>query len=338
MSDEATATTAAEAPPEVRATLDAAGLPLLDGDLTPVFNAEAVAAALIDRAGRVVVASPAFVAMQAEGRIDEEVLSVAGRKGGDAATVVGLGGEAGSAVFAYASAAHALVWQLPPDVRAAAVRHPGHTVVLTSQSASADGPLADACRAYGFTRLQTRVALETIRTGGVRGAADVLGVSYHTARTELFVAMRRAHASKVSALVSRLASLAFGVLPQDGGADILSDLWGLSPRQAAIAGLLAEGLSRAGVAQALVLSDAVVKKELERVYLILEVTSAAGLARRIVEVTRCAGSHEPPPATWVSSRSAASRCSSCCAPTAGGSRSATTGRPRVARSWSCIPA
>ena len=48
-------------------TLAAAGLPYLDGGPAPMPNAEAVAAAVLDRTGRVVVASPAFAALQAEG-------------------------------------------------------------------------------------------------------------------------------------------------------------------------------------------------------------------------------------------------------------------------------
>jgi hypothetical protein len=73
------------------------------------------------------------------------------------------------------------------------------------------------------------------------------------------------------------------VLPQEDDAEMLADLWGLTPRQAAIAGLVAAGASRGGAAAALGVGEAVVRKELERVHLVLQVSTGAGLARKVVE-------------------------------------------------------
>ena len=129
-----------EAPPDLTAALAAAGLPLREGEALPVFNAEAIAAALIDRSGRIVAASPTFAALQ----VDPGVLARAGADAGPWAAVVGLAGgeaEARSAIFAYALAAQATTWSLPPEVAEAAVAHPGHVVVLTSQTIQADGAL-----------------------------------------------------------------------------------------------------------------------------------------------------------------------------------------------------
>jgi DNA-binding CsgD family transcriptional regulator len=90
-------------------------------------------------------------------------------------------------------------------------------------------------------------------------------------------------------LVNRLTSQAFGVMPRGNEADVLGDLWGLTPRQAAIAGLVADGLSRSEAAAALGISEAVLKKELDRVYLILRATSAAALAASWWRPRRYAG-------------------------------------------------
>lgn len=264
--------------------LASAEFEVLDGGVAPMFNADSIAAALLDRRGGVVCASPPFLAMAGERRLDPTLmarLAQAVRPGVEIAALDDDGAE--SAVFACARASQAGSWRLPSEVRAAAAEHPDHVVVLTSQAARAAKPLEDACRAYGLSGLQTRVALETIRTGAAKAAAQSLGVSYHTAREALAEAMKRVRAPRLPALVQRLTSLAFGVLPEDDGSDVLGDLWGLSPRQAAIAGLVADGMSRAEAARALGLSEAVVKKELDQVHLVLQVNTGAALARRVVE-------------------------------------------------------
>lgn len=229
-------------------TLAAAGLPYLDGGPGPMLNADAVAAAVLDRAGRIVAASQAFEALLAEGGLDATALAEAARDV-RAATVLGLATEDGegaqTAVFACAPVAIAQAWGLPPQVREAAAAHPGHVVALSAQAA-AERPLEAACRAYGLSGLQTRVALETIRRGNVREAAQALDVAYATAREALAEAMRRTRAPRLPALV-------------------------------------ADGLSRGGAAQALSLSEAVVRKELETVHLLLQVRTGAQLARRISE-------------------------------------------------------
>jgi len=277
--------TAGRSASRVAELLTQAGLPVVDGDHIPMFNAAAIAAAVVDRTGRVVCASPAFVAMRAERHVDPGLLDKACRGAPAATAVVELAtddGAADTAIFAYGPAVRASAWRLPPEVKAAATERHGHAVILTSQSTGAE-PLEAACRAYGLSGLQTRAALETIRAGSARLAAESLGISYETAREALAAAMARVRVQRLSVLVSRLTSLAFGVLPEADAAEMLADLWGLTPRQAAIAGLVADGVSRKGVAAALSISEAVVRKELEQIYLMLQVSSGAALARKVVE-------------------------------------------------------
>ena len=265
-----------------------AGLEILDGAETPLFNAESIAAAVVDRRGRVVCASPAFAALRGEAHLDADALALAARGAGTTTSIVEVeadGAPSDSAIFAYALASQARAWSLPPAVAAAAEAHRDHVVVLTSLAARTTKPLEDAARAYGLTGLQTRVALATIRTGSIRAAAARLAITYGAARDALSEALARTGATRLPGLVSRLTSVAFGVLPTTNSADVLGDLWGLSARQAEIASLVADGLSRAEAAAALGLSEAVVKKELDRVYLILQAGSGAALARKLVEAT-----------------------------------------------------
>jgi pimeloyl-ACP methyl ester carboxylesterase/DNA-binding CsgD family transcriptional regulator len=284
--------------PEVSAVLRSAGYDTALREAAPVLNAQSIAAAVVTRSGELTCQSAAFSELGGLSRLDPELLARAADGAGPLTSVAALpasGDPPDTAVFAYVRASRAEAWRLPPEVADAAAAHPDHVAVLTSQAAPPMRPLEDACRSSGLTGLQTRVVLETIRTGHVKAAARRLELSYDTAREALGGAMRRVQARRLPALVTRIATLAFGVLPEEDGADILGDLWGLTRRQAAIAALIAEGLSRAEAAKVLGLSPAVVKKEIDRAFLMLQVGSAAALARKIVEarafrwITRATG-------------------------------------------------
>ncbi len=251
----------------------------------PLFDAGTIAAAVVDGAGRVICASPAFEAIHGAAHIDAERVARALRGAPPATVAVDLAGETGPepAIFAYGFAGDAGAWRLPPEVRAAAEARPDRVVVLTARLAQAGRPLEAACRAYGLSSLQTRVVLETIRTGGVKTAAVAAGVAYSTARQVMGEAMQKVRAPRLAALVSNLTTLALGVLPNDDSPAVLENLWGLTRRQAAVAVLAGGGASRASAARALGVSEAVVRKELERVHLVLQVSTGAELARRVVE-------------------------------------------------------
>ena len=64
----------------------------------------------------------------------------------------------------------------------------------------------------------------------------------------------------------------------------LSIAYGVSERQMRIAGMIANGDTRAEVAVALGISEALVKKELAVVYAALDVTTAPALARAMIEL------------------------------------------------------
>lgn len=242
----------------------------------PLVDARSVSAGVY-RAGALAAATEAFRTAGCDAWIDRDVLDRLA-KGGAPAFVADTGG-----LTAYAPGAETSTWRLPAEIHQAAQK-PGSVVVLTTVIADQATPLRDACWAYGLSGLQTRVALEAIRTGSLKDAARSLSISYQTAREALADALRRVGAQRLPGLVTRLTTLAFGVLPGRGDTrDVLADVWGLTGRQIAVAGLIAEGLPRERVAALVGVSAALVKKELETAYQLLQVSSGAALARKIVE-------------------------------------------------------
>lgn len=250
-----------------------------------LVRAERLGVAVVDRLGAPLFANPAwrqvFDITPPDRTVLGEVIAVGGRR-----TLQIEHGEAsaGRSTALYAAVGLARDWALPReamdslnDARAAAV-------IVVVGALSAAQVLADVCQAFGLTDLQTRIAIGLVRTGDVRGAAQQAGVSYQTARKVAFDAMRRVGAPRITGFIERLVRLSFGVWPQgEVGAAELTDVWGLSARQASLALRIAEGLSRAEAAAATGLSQATAKKELEVVFEVMGVHSAAGLARAVTE-------------------------------------------------------
>lgn len=249
-----------------------------------LMHREGLAAALVDRRGGVVASSEALAGRLCLEGFDSEVAERVRRTGDPQTILASAPGDAtGLAVYAYGLAGRSLHWALPDDIRDLARKRPYEVVVLTALATASQSPLVHACRAYGLTDLQSRVAVEAARTGSIRLAASRLQISYDTAREALAAALQRAGVTRLPALVSRLVSLAFGVFPSDDGEKVISDLWNLTPRQATIALLVADGADHVQTARALGLSAAVVKKSLKDVYQLLQVSSSAGLARKLQE-------------------------------------------------------
>lgn len=176
-------------------------------------------------------------------------------------------------------------WNLPRTLRQVLPDHRDGRLVLIAGGVIGEGPIDAAARAYGLTDLERRVATAVVRGGSGRGAATATGLSYATVRGALSSAARRMGAPNLPALVRALVAAAYGVLPGEGdpGA-ILADMLPLTARQGRVAALVAEGLSRHEIAAATGRSAATVKKELEQIYAVLGLASAAELARLVVEV------------------------------------------------------
>ncbi|MBL8772589.1 MAG: hypothetical protein JNK30_14495 [Phenylobacterium sp.] len=258
----------------------------LETPMLPIVDARSVAAGVYEPRGGRLAATQAFLDGGGDALVDAELLTAVGRGAEPEWRTVerSAGGPSATSVVVYAAGRRTGTWRLPREIHQAAEAAPGCVVVLTTALDESTPPLRDACAAFGLTGLQTRVALECIRTGAIRTAAENLDVSYQTAREALAAAMKRVGVQRLPALVTRLTTLAFGVFPgRASSADVLADVWGLTERQIAVAGMLGEGASREQTARLLGISVALVKKELDAVYSLLQVSSGAGLARKLVE-------------------------------------------------------
>lgn len=282
--DELEQTLAAETQPTWAREFAAPVFGHLDVRRMPVVDARSIAAAVYDSRGRRCATTQAFEDGGLECLVDKLRLADF-TAGADPAWVSLERNDATTtSLVVYAPADRTTTWRLPAQLHEAAAAHTRAVVVLTIALDTDAPPLRDACVAYGLNGLQTRVALETIRTGAIKTAAENLGLSYQTARTALAEAMKRVGAQRLPGLVTRLTTLAFGVFPGHGAAGgVLADVWGLTERQIAIAGMLAEGVTRNQAAELLGVSPALVKKELDAAFSLLQVSSGAELARKLVE-------------------------------------------------------
>lgn len=178
----------------------------------------------------------------------------------------------------------ALQVNLPLQIREALQTHSDSQLLLCANSILGSEALSGSADSFGLTSLQRRVVCAVASSGSGRKAATELGLSYATVREALGQAARKVGAPNLPALVRRVVESSFGVLPNHyGSADELAEWLPLSPRQCQICELVAEGISRRGISNAMRISLAVVNKELEHIFATLEIDSAAALARAWAE-------------------------------------------------------
>lgn len=189
-------------------------------------------------------------------------------------------------LLAYVPGYEAATWDLPDNVHRALEAAPGRCVLVATTSAASQKPLRRACAVFGMTGLETRVVEATLRTGSIRAGAVAAKLSYTTAREAMSAALTKVGVTRMPGLLHRLSLLALGIFPNGGEAiELLTDRWGLKPRQAQIAMLLAQGLTRADTARAIGASEATVKKQADIAFQTLGVPNAAALARLMSVVT-----------------------------------------------------
>ena len=132
---------------------------------------------------------------------------------------------------------------------------------------------------FRLTPAEERLLCRVTQTGVLREAARCEGMAYETARTMLKDMLVKSGHARKPALVG--AALKLGALDEalhldsDGA---MRGVFGLGPRQCAIARLFALGLTRVEVAGQLGLSVETVKAELKVVYTTLGVGNATALA------------------------------------------------------------
>lgn len=243
-----------------------------------VIDPESLAAAAVDAMGNLLAASSIFLQQGGSAILDGDAIALAARTEAPIVRALDLteNGTTLPVLVVYGAANSARDWQLPEVLRGIIERE-GAVAVIAS-FAPREGPLARAAGSFGLTALQTRVCMAVLATGNLKASAERCGISYATARQTTAGAMARMGVRKLPELVTELARLAYGVLPASSAEAVLVDLWGLTLRQATLASLIAQGLTREQAAKTLAISLAVSKKEIDAVYEALGVSTAAELA------------------------------------------------------------
>jgi hypothetical protein len=179
----------------------------------PLLDSANLAAAAVSFDGRILAATPAFLAEAEPTILEPDAIAQAARACVALVRAVSIkhDGVLRPGLVAYGSSQAARVWQLPEPLRAA-LAEPGAVAIIVSM-APRGAPLARAAYSFGLTGLQARVCSAIVATGDVRSAAERCGVSYATAREAVAGAMVRMGVRKLPHLVTELARLAYGVLP-----------------------------------------------------------------------------------------------------------------------------
>lgn len=138
---------------------------------------------------------------------------------------------------------------------------------------------------FGCSPAVVRTLVALLRTCDVRLAARTMGISYETAREQLDSARATVGAKNLTRLVT-LIGLGIGQTGEDGEEcdQLLAAAYNLSGRQVKIAATIADGATRNAVANTHNISEAVVKKELARIFEATGVSNAIALARALVEL------------------------------------------------------
>ncbi|MES2442284.1 MAG: alpha/beta fold hydrolase [Pseudomonadota bacterium] len=267
----------ADLPAELVATVGPMPVPGDGGGAGPAFlNPAGFASALCDADGVVVFADDGV----AGARLDR----LPARSGARVSLLTGADGR--TVVAAVVSGEGAKDWPLSDAVRLRMAGERGCLAVLTCRPLSSVDPArTEVARLFGLTGPEARVAAGLVRTGDLRGAAKAAGLPYETARKAAKSAMRKAGVRRQGELVGLWVGLQTGeAVTRPALLAALAALFGIGARQAEIAVLVADGGSRRDAAEALGVSEHVVKTELKAVFAALQVPTVAALSVLVSEI------------------------------------------------------
>lgn len=172
-----------------------------------------------------------------------------------------------------------------PDVKRPSGARVAVIVALSDQAEA----LHNAARAFGFTPLETRVALALVQCGALPDAARYCDIAYETAREAIESARRKAGVARQAALVARLTSVAAQVGDDEAEATrVLVDTFALSPREAQLAVYLMRTGSRQDATRGAGVSAAVAKKTFTRIFEALGAKSASAVSSTVLEAIAAA--------------------------------------------------
>ncbi len=179
-------------------------------------------------------------------------------------------------------------WPLAPAVREALASG----VASYAVTAFKPGELSwtHTARAFSLTMAEAQLVAALARHGDLQLAANERGVAYETARKFVASAMRKTGTKRQTALIRQTLMVAAGDLPDAQNLGLIArDLFGLTPRQADLAVLLAHGATRERAASILGTTDSAAKSDLKIVFQACGVASAVDLSRLMTEINALKG-------------------------------------------------
>lgn len=209
-------------------------------------------------------------------------------------------------IVSLAAARHdvALGWLVPPPACPVG-KSSGVIAVCRLSPAGVRGRLKAFGEAFGLSPSVIRTLVALYEHCDVKLAAQHSGVSFNTAREYLTQARAAIWAPNLPRLITWAGVGSLGTDSSGECDHAIGELFSISDRQRLLAGLVADGASRAEAARELGLSEALAKKELAAVFTATGVTNSMGLARLFAELrglaiaTRHARPNDPyaPPAS-----------------------------------------
>ena len=275
-----TSETAVDAEPHLQSVVDAIG-GLETADVPSVWMRDsALVFAIVGADGAVRLMDPAFPLGSEDVSPSMMRLIRAARKGHPA---IGLAESASGSLAAFCvSPAHlASAWPLSEAARS--VLNESHCVLMAFRPPPLSPIARLAASAFGLSDLEARVAGALLEAPTLEVAAGNLGVGRETARSALKGAMAKMGVKRTPALVRRMIELLCGP-PLEGDDDVLEQALNLTPAQARVARLSAQGSKIADVAESLGVRTETVKSHLRSVFAKSGIPGAKDLGRLDVEM------------------------------------------------------
>lgn len=252
-----------------------------------LLQPDCFASAACDRHGAIVVAGPRFIewfdSVDPFGAVVRDL--GAGRPHVSMLADEHTGRPIAVAAGTVAMARH---WPLHSSVRAAL--DAGRAAFAIVAFRSGEAGWLSAAAAYHLTPAEGALVEALARHGDLQRAAAERGIAYETARKFVASAMRKTGAARQTELVRRTMLLAAGeIVPRREPSLLLRELFGLTARQAQLAALIGQGLTREEAAAELGTSPHRVKADLKAVFQGCGVDSAVDLARLLAEVDALRG-------------------------------------------------
>ncbi|MBK8630073.1 MAG: alpha/beta fold hydrolase [Sphingomonadales bacterium] len=251
------------------------------------LHADCFATAACDRDGSVLVADPGFE--QWFDSIDPFDAVIRDLRN-DGPRVSLLADDSDGRPVALAAGTYAVTrrWPLSEDVRKAL--DSGKAAYAIAAFRAGELSWDHAARSYGLTPAEAGLVSSLARLGDLQRAARERNIAYETARKFVASALAKTGAKRQTELVRLALMMTAGDIPDAQNlALVLTDLFGMTERQAQLSVVLAQGATRERAAQIVGISDNRAKADLKAVFQACGVDNAVDLARIVAEINALKG-------------------------------------------------